>query len=110
MLGLNINGHIKALCKNEDNNIEDLPVEYKSILATVNQLIDISKNECINTEDNSYRDRLKKSIKEIKNGKIFYIYVIFIFYLIHHILLIIIHKYILLNINYLNIKIIHINT
>jgi hypothetical protein len=64
---LNINGHIKALCKNEDNNIEDLPVEYKSILATVNQLIDISKNECINTEDNSYRDRLKKSIKEIKN-------------------------------------------
>jgi len=48
--------------------MEDLPFEYKSILATVNQLIDISKNEYINTEDHSYRDKLKKSIKEIKNG------------------------------------------
>ncbi|ORX77227.1 Vinculin/alpha-catenin [Anaeromyces robustus] len=64
---LNINGHLKFLCKNEDNNMEELPLEYKSILATVNQLIDISRNECNNTEDHSYREKLKKSIKEIKN-------------------------------------------
>jgi len=64
---LNINGHIKAICKKEDNDVENLQVEYKSILATVNQLIDISKNECNNTEDLSYREKLKKSVKDIKN-------------------------------------------
>ncbi|ORX53308.1 Vinculin/alpha-catenin [Piromyces finnis] len=64
---LNINGHIKALCRKDDHNIDDFSTEYKSILATVNQLVDISKNECNNTEDLSYRDKLKKSIKEIKN-------------------------------------------
>jgi len=46
-------------------------MEYKSILATVNQLIDISSNECNNTEDLTYREKLKKSIKEIKNGNIY---------------------------------------
>jgi len=50
--------------------VENLQVEYKSILATVNQLIDISKNECNNTEDLSYREKLKKSVKDIKNGNI----------------------------------------